>query len=507
VEPGDASAHLAWALMSYAFKNEQDAEMQFKMVISLDPRNPLAFHYLGMLLYQNQRWAEAEIILKMAVTNGLDDSTFRDHYLDSLNKFYPGNKIKDCVTGYLRHFAYSKFLDHYFLGRVYESWNHFAEAEQEYRQLINMNRKSPAGYIILWSLQKKTGHYKDAENTIKDFALVNPDAAVTELASFYQEMIRRNPAERDWYYTGGRFFYNLVIGKPDSYPQDKKEIRPDVDTASYVMLNKSLQSNTFDATPFESAPARKVGEAGFDTIFTLAEPTDFPRTKGIEFLKKADSLYQDDEEAIADINIRIGDLYAAQGIPQLAYPYYKKVIEFKPGDANSRMKLIESYASDYQLTNALEQLDSLNSRHEINFEKQLMLAECLVHAGRFAEAAALLKNATDLYPYKVPQIATLNGRLQFMSGNPAAAITYYKDYLGMIPNDSCSMYSLARCYALSNKNKEAMQWLSAAVKNGFNYSWVLKYDTAFDQLRKSNDWKTTFASVKPKTWVNTMTGQ
>ena len=77
-------------------------------------------------------------------------------------------------------------------------------------------------------------------------------------------------------------------------------------------------------------------------------------------------------------------------LPEKAAPYYKRAVALKPDNANIRMKLIDTYAATYLFQNALQLLDSLYARKEINFSKQLMLAEYDLHSGRFSKADTLL---------------------------------------------------------------------------------------------------------------------
>ncbi|MNR65275.1 hypothetical protein D3C85_1882500 [compost metagenome] len=51
------------------------------------------------------------------------------------------------------------------------------------------------------------------------------------------------------------------------------------------------------------------------------------------------------------------------------------------------------------------------------------------------------------------------------------------------------MYSIARMYAKAGNKKEAWQWLQKALDKGFLYSYVLKYDTTWDDYRRETKWK------------------
>src|SRR5262249_36998824 len=154
------------------------------LVISLDKKNPLAFHYLGRILYGQGRWEEADLIFNYALDYYLDSAAF-ERYTDSLGKRLPTSNSRDCIIKTFRFSHYIKIDDHYFLANLYEAWSHFAEAETHYRAIITSNPADMGGYYKLWRMLERTSRYKEAENVLRTF--VSRDASLTgnhELNSF-----------------------------------------------------------------------------------------------------------------------------------------------------------------------------------------------------------------------------------------------------------------------------------------------------------------------------------
>jgi len=337
------------------------------------------------------------------------------------------------------------------------------------------------GYYKLWLMLESIGRYKDAEEVLKSYRLYDQTIAEKELNGFYQRMIKRFPMEAEWYYKGGIFFYRLVAASPDSYPFDKKKIRPDTNEDVFIRTDvDEVIDDNMKRTSFLLP--------GINESITIAGAIFHPASKGIAFLQKADSLLQDDE-AIADVNYKIGDLYVWQGLSEKAWPCYKKSVDLKPDNANTRLKLVDAYVDIYYLQNALEQLDSLNTRHEINFPKQILMAKYCIHSGRFSDASKLLKDAQQIHPYKIPEITDLNGRLQLLSGRPKEALPFYKDYLPSDSSGYLTSYTIARLYAQMKNTAEAWKWLKWSIDKGFNYYWVLKYDEVWESYRQLQQWK------------------
>jgi tetratricopeptide (TPR) repeat protein len=215
----------------------------------------------------------------------------------------------------------------------------------------------------------------------------------------------------------------------------------------------------------------------------------WPMTLGIKFLLLADSLLGYNLTLSAGINDKIGDLYKWQGVPLYASIHYQKSIDFYEANSGVRLKLIDACNTVYKYTSALEHLDTLKNRKEINFEKQMLLAKYYMHNSRFNEAEQLLLEAKNAHPYKMPHMLELFGRLYLLSGKPQKAIEAFEEYLKAKPKDSLAMYSISRMYASVNNQGKAMEWLQKALNNGFVYEWVLNNDAVMKNLRQKSQWK------------------
>ena len=476
--------------IQYLSKGKKDtAEKYLKAAILLDRTNPLAFHYLGKLLYQQQRWQEAEIIFKFAAGNFLDPGKFMK-YRDSLNTHYPRYPERQCILIRISMSGYKQVEDHYFMGSLYESWGHLSEAAEQYRTILGIDSGFIGGYYKLWNVWEKLGRYTDAESVITEYKNTDEKGGLNELNAFYRRMVCRFPEEGNWYYKQGKMLYQLALERKneETYTTVELQIReknrekefpePDISVNTLIKTDSSFHNHLF-----------KFEIPGTKEYCPMSQPIKTPYSEeGIAYLKKADSILNATEDTHAEINDHIGDMFTWLGLPYLASTHYQRSVDARPDNASVRQKLADSYSASYQLKNALDQLDSLRARHEINFPQQLTLAKYLIHSARFPEAQALLTAAERIHPYTVPTIIDLNGRLQLLDGKPAAAIKYYKQMLAIDPTDSMAMYSLARLNArLGNKN-EAWKWLEASANNGFGYTFVLNYDPDLEVLRKTARW-------------------
>ncbi|HEX4877912.1 MAG TPA: tetratricopeptide repeat protein, partial [Chitinophagaceae bacterium] len=487
VKPNDIIGNFYIALKYIEDQQYPKAEWKLKQITRLNPDHPIAFHYLGKLQYEQKRWQEADVCFNYAIKNHFSQEKF-EQYCDSLKKLFPqyGKKegAGDCVFTRFVIAWVSLPVTRFFLADTYEKWNHFDEAELQLRAIIREWPHEIGAYKKLWKILENRGRLYDAEVSIRSF----PDTATVqnELYAFYERAITKYPNTGEWHLKAGNLMHALAMTNPERYTKDRKYFPPDKKTEEY-------RDMVFYIAPsFEEKSMPAIQET-----YLLYGDVDFPRTEGIRFLLKADSLIADADMA-AEINNKLGDLYTGQGLPEKAIACYKKVIDLHPADANARMKFVWVNDVTYNFSNAMEQLDSLNRRGEINYDNQVQLARYCIHAGRYADAMKLLQQSVNADPLKAQQLNDLNGRLQFLSGQLQKALPFYTAYNTLYPNDAGTMYTIARIYAMQNKQPEAWKWLTLAINKGFNYYWVLKFDESWNKFRPSPKWEQLTGNIKSK---------
>jgi tetratricopeptide (TPR) repeat protein len=181
-------------------------------------------------------------------------------------------------------------------------------------------------------------------------------------------------------------------------------------------------------------------------------------------------------------------------------PSPQKSVDLQPINSGARLKLIDTYSSTYYYQAALVHLDTLYRRKEINYAKLIMLATYSMHDGNYVKATNLLQEAATIYPFKMSEIDDLNGRLNLLADNPKQALSFYENFLAINPADYSTMYTIAKLYALTGNQSAAWKWLEKAVNNGFRYSWILKFDTVWDNYRVQSKWRTIEGRYAMKTY-------
>lgn len=480
----DALGYFNWGMIYFEKGDDFNAEKKWKHVIELDQKNPLVFHYLGIMMYRQKRRTEADLMFNFAVKYYIPSDSLFTLYVRSLMTFsYPDQA--NCIGGIFQSYYYAQTEDHYFLAKIYEEWNHYTQAEAQYRKIIELTPGFSGPYRKLWEMMTKLGRYEDAESVILKFREQDHMLGDNELNFFYTIVTQQFPGNGYWHLKAGQFLYHHTVNSKKEFPYDQKVISAD----RKVPVNVKVIDQVYEEI---SEPEYLPGTGEY---LKLANPISKPYTDGIHYLIIADSLLGADESLSSDINDKTGDLYLWQGLPAYAAVHYQKSVDLLPQNSGVRLKLIDVYDGLYQFSNALVHLDSLNKRKELNFDKMVLLSKYFIHLSKFEEAKSKLDSATLFYPYKYPALLDLYGRLYLLSNMPQKAIDTYLSYLQLCPNDSSVMYSISRLYMQIKNKAKALEWLQKALNNGFNYSWVLRLDPLMNELRNSSKWNKMMSDV------------
>lgn len=497
IREDDPIGQAAWGIrLMLNEKNYVEAEKHLKKAILLDRKNPIAYHYLGKIQFEGRRWREAEINLKYALQYHLDSAVFYSAYRDSIGSSYktaPDGFFNCLLSTYYFNAWYKKRLDHFYLGSLYEKWGHLSEAAEQYSRAIPLDEKRFRGYYKLWNVWEKLGRYSEAEQVILGYRRADNFSGQNELYGFYNRMISRFPDDGNWYYKYGKLLYDLALvnhldERITQYDLDFKEAAGlGFYKEQEIDLNPGFTTYSIDTDVFPQPG---------DTLFNLTASRGPYCKMAIASLKKADSLLRADDDTHAEIYEKIGDLYTLQGLPYPASSHYQVAVDARPDNASVREKLADAYSASYQLSKALAQLDSLLSRKQVDFPKQVMMARYLVHCGNFEKAQQLLTEAEKEHPYPIAEIFDLKGLLFLRNNQADKAMNVYSQKLEIFPGDNITMYNIAKVYARTGKYEQAKIWLDKALHAGFNYPYVLKNDQDFNGIRNSPRWEYLNKAIK-----------
>jgi tetratricopeptide (TPR) repeat protein len=562
-KPGDMLARFAWGISEfYAHvskqvvnkdivttqikKNNAGAMRHFKQVIALDKKNPLVYHYLARVYYEEQQWEEAELMFRYAIANYMSPKKFMK-YLGSVKKSaaYPYNHT--CYEENFKLYYYDQADDYYFLASLYEKWNKPYDAEVCYKKVIELFPEEFRAYKKLWQLLEKQKLFTDAEYVLLDCEKNYRDTIYNiyaELNAFYDRAIKNEPGNAEWYLKMGLLLYNHAgeaewtdddaIRWFDTiywYPKINQELffferfsTPSInDSGEIVYIPIKSESSNFDLDIGRGTSENFESNRGVNELEPVIETKELsgaieleevekvnmwigqPRLYAILYLTKAAEMIGDRERR-ASIYFKIAEIYIRAGSKKRAFPYFEKSLSMLPDNANIRIKLAEVYTALHKNSAALTQLNYLYDSILISFDKRLQLARFNMYAGNFAKANALLKKADTIHPYVLPEIHNLYGLSNMLANKPEQAIPFYENNIKQVERVKRKFpaYTLASLYAKTGNYQKALQWLETAIGYGFNYSFVLQNDPLMEKLRNTPKWKTLVGSIAKKAYSKTI---
>jgi tetratricopeptide (TPR) repeat protein len=508
-------------------KNNRGAIRHFMQVIAIDKKNPLVYHYLARVYYEQQQWEEAELMFRYAIANYMSEKTFKK-YLDSVKKSNAYPYEHSCYENLFSGYYYNQADDFYFLASLYEKWGKTYKAEACYRKIIELFPREFRAYMKLWQKLEKQKLFTEAEMVLLNCEKYYHDTIYNELNSFYRRAIYNEPGKADWYYKLGLLLYNnswrpLKAESVDNirwYPRINHELFPneifftssinDSGQIVYKSTNRKWEDSFIDIGQgtSEKNQTELISSSSFTkTKFTgaieleelkLASQVEYPKFEGILYLTKAAELISD-RETRSSIYFKIGEMYIMAGSKKRAFPEFERSLSLYPDNVNIIIKLAEMYTGLHKNSLALDQLDYLYKSNQISFDKRLQLSRFNILAGNHAAAERLLNKADTIHPYILPEIYNLHGLSNMLANNPNKAIAAYEKSIASQQADPWfNHYSIARMYAKSGNTTQAWKYLNRAVDLGFNYSYVLQNDSYMESLRKTEKWQTRINGITMK---------
>ncbi len=455
-------------------------ERLMKKLISIDPRNPLAFHYLGKFMWEQQRRAEADIMLNLAITNYLDTTRFAA-YVSRYEKLM--TRKDSCILSDFVKSHYEPLEDYFILADVCEQWNHVSEAEDLYRRVMALEPQYAGGYVKLWTLYEKQKRYRDAESVLQLYRPLFKDG-LSQMNAFYRRMVKALPESGEWFYSAGNFHYFESTLHPEAYTNDVFNNYIDADATGgerdvlggYEEIERGENEHFYLFLP------------GTNEMTVSGEKVKKPRRRAILYFQQAVK-FLTERETLADIEAKIGDMYAALHSPADAATHYQRSSSLQGSNASTRLKLIDNWHAVFCYRDAQKQLDTLWDRAEINFPKMLLLARFRIHSGALDQADTVLRFAKTIYPYPVPELYQLNGRRYMLSKRYAEALPWYENYIQTFSVDPETYYSMAKINFLTGKKEQGYTYLEKSIRAGFNCYWVLLRDKVWDEERNTEKWK------------------
>jgi tetratricopeptide (TPR) repeat protein len=500
-EGRDIMALFTFGVQFYQGQRYDTARMYLRRVVNYDQHNPLAYHYLGKIAFDQGRYEEAQLMFKMAGTYYLEEDQF-NVYCDSVIRSVHYPYDHKCYEDYFKAKHYKVEEDNYFLADIYEKWSRVDEAEECYRQLIVARPEDALSNLLYSNLLESSGRWAESERVIMNYAEHDNVQGSYELNAFYRRAISDQPENADWYYRLGLYLYKLAkeptsaeyIDSVFYFQSISQEVFIDTSNVHEIGKKYSWDRNIkeiMDIPVGQKDPTltnRAITVPGTLKRVPIADPIEMPRKDAILYLHLADSLIND-ANISSDLQNKIGNVYLFAGSKKMAFPHFINAVALDTNNVSARLNIVNAGKNIYKNREVLKQLNWFDATGKMDFERRLLMANYSLRAGEFDKAKRSLDTAENEYPGIHSEILESSAAWFAAKKDFKNAVLWYNDLLNMQPNDPVVLYNLARSYAQTGNKTSAWRYLTQSMKNGFHFGYVLDEDYAWASFRNDSRWK------------------
>jgi tetratricopeptide (TPR) repeat protein len=302
-------------------------------------------------------------------------------------------------------------LAHFVEGIDFEENGEMEKALEAYRQVLNVDPGQTELAVRVAALLTRDDDYPSAIDVLKDVVKVHPKAPepYLELAFIYVKYLKKVDQAIE--------FANKAIGldplRIDGYQRlfeihltagDEKRAIETLDRAAKLPSDDPI---------FWARLGRLYGSV---ILKPDAKPVPEQIARLNDVFKKAAAKGQNDAAVLKEV----GDYFASTQQIKEALPFYLRVLELQPDDANVREKLATGFVLTNQRARAVETLEAIIQEHPEKYQPYELLAQ--LHDD---EARALLRdNQTD--PANAEFKKAAQNYEQSLLTNPNHAATYLR---------------------------------------------------------------------------------
>jgi len=302
-------------------------------------------------------------------------------------------------------------LAHFVEGIDFEENGEMEKALEAYRQVLNVDPGQTELAVRVAALLTRDDDYPSAIDVLKDAVKVHPKAPepYLELAFIYAKYLKKVDQAIE--------FANKAIGldplRIDGYQRlfeihltagDEKRVIETLDRAAKLPSDDPI---------FWARLGRLYGSV---ILKPDAKPVPEQIARLNDVFKRAAAKGQNDAAVLKEV----GDYFASTQQIKEALPFYLRVLELQPDDANVREKLATGFVLTNQRARAVETLEAIIQEHPEKYQPYELLAQ--LHDD---EARALLRdNQTD--PANAEFKKAAQNYEQSLLINPNHAATYLR---------------------------------------------------------------------------------
>lgn len=207
----DYRYHFYYGLLFSKLSDYDNAEIELKRAISMNPKFYLGYYELGNILYLKKEYDEAiEMYMKSFELN----KEFSLPLLKIGDVYFENNQFKDAELAYKSALKIEKLPEIYLrLGVLYNTRHQFEKAEKAFREGLSLDYKPEIAYNLSYTLTRLGKHFQ-ALQILKELANNYPTSEVyNELGLLQKNLGFYEEAEENLKLAGDEFKENYLKAK------------------------------------------------------------------------------------------------------------------------------------------------------------------------------------------------------------------------------------------------------------------------------------------------------
>lgn len=459
----DVMVYFSYGYKLYLERDYDEAEAYFKKAISNNTEDPITYHYLAKLYYDQANFIAAQLNFELAKEYYLPKDLF-DKHADSLEVI---QEYTDCnVVDVYRSKHYEGNHNQYFLGDVNTIIGHYTEAEDIYRFLINeisdSNSDDPLiPYKLLWELYTKRDLWNDAEAVIEEYRTVNATLGLSELYEYFSTLSWK---VLGYSHKAGLLTYNMF--KAENENEESEEYR----------AGKLFRT---------SSHSMKMSVPGTEKSLYMASNIDLPVAKSIDNFESS-LAEQTDSLQIGDTYSKLGELYSFLGMETKAYENYQLATKYNFDNATPFSKAIAGHILRDEFVLAYSLLNEMLDSTHLDYDNQMTISHYDILSGNYDRADSLIAVLDNAHAITNKEIEYWKSLKHMLKDEWSDALPYFTNWSISEDDNDYVLYTLSRIHAQLGNKETAEDYLVKADSEGFNYYWVLKNDSLIETLRDTD---------------------
>ncbi|MEO5944217.1 MAG: hypothetical protein ABIP30_13780 [Ferruginibacter sp.] len=375
-------------------------------------------------------------------------------------------------------------------GRLLEEQGKYAEAEQAYLSQVAQNQA--AGFVRQIKMNSNKSISTRDDNLNVYWLQINEDME-SEAFHFYERMIALFPRDAYWYKNAGLFLYKrLLMTYSQVAPAERTAFYNYAKTHAYPFKTSIEEQNEVQSPDGFVAKDRIFYLPGTGEKIKIDTNQYEPLTKANYYLQQA-MRFSGDKLPNRTFTEYVANLQSWMGKNDSAIINYQYLLKTDPGDVSLRIKLVNESRFSKQLPAVAENLEILQKNKQLSFSQMPELAEYEMLQQKYKQANALLQSYFSRSQNEQVSKSFLYMKIYMLQQNYTAAFAETQKGLLISKDDEekkiAFLYTQSRIYALKDQQRQAIQSLKKLVKNNFQFYYLLKNDNAWNEIKKSAEWR------------------